>query len=105
VNVQFKDKSVGATDGVQSNKIRIAMQIQVCGCKVVARMTSNPDPDETWCSGNINAVKMDKVLRKASAVLRFEKMKQLLATDACQNEALNDQREKRTARAEHETAV
>jgi hypothetical protein len=105
VNAQFKDDSVGATDGKPTRKIRIAMQIQVCGCKVVARMTSNPDPDETWCSGNINAVKMDKVLRKASAVLRFEKMKQLLATDACQNEALNDQREKRTARAEHETAV
>lgn len=92
VNAQFRDGSVGATDGKSTSKIRIALQIQVCGCKVVARMTSNPDPDETWCSGNINAVLMDKVLRKASAVMRFEKMKQLLATDTCQNQALGTQR-------------
>jgi hypothetical protein len=62
--------------------LRSAAQILVCGCKVIGRWQTDPS-GWRWCNGKFGSFEGDTIVRELAATIRFQKVKELLATDEC----------------------
>jgi len=77
------------TKACTSGGLRSAAQILVCPdhqgnrCKVIGRWKTNPTGGRTWCNGKFGSLQGDTAVRKLAATIRFQKVKELLATDEC----------------------